>query len=57
MELVRVPAQVPAYILVPTLHGPLAMLVDGEILVADQGDPEVNDEVARQAAAAFEHPQ
>jgi hypothetical protein len=42
----------PTYELVPTLGGPLAMVVDGVLLIADQGLPEANDQIALLASAA-----
>lgn len=44
----------PEYTVVPTLHGPLALHIGGELIVAEQGNPEANAEVARQAHARFE---
>jgi hypothetical protein len=44
---------VPSYQVLPTLHGPLALVVAGELLVADQGSDEANDAAARLAHAAY----
>jgi hypothetical protein len=41
----------PAHTVLSTLHGPLAWRVDGELLVADRADSEINLDLARLAVA------